>query len=515
MAFLGIKIPIAAARLLSEVEVPGKRTGMHEMHITILMFEDNWPISEITSALETAYDVISKIEPFTVKTKKISCFPPKEGKPHPIIALVESKKLHELSKKLRKKFNKDKIDFDKTFKDYNPHITLSYADKEIKDIKIDPVEITVHELVLFGGDHSDQRIFITFPLKGPGQKKHGMLLQKCEMFEKWATSAQEELDKAMFEEKYQNDFLDAISGTPYEKHAFIFTYKDLLRGEKNIDFWRIIEFAEKDFRAEQVKRFPKWVEELRTIDPYFADRVKSTYIRQIIERLQNFDLLTNGHRSAIWDLNDWQDFFTPEQLRDILKILLEKEQKDGTEAGEVGLVDDLEMLVLHNDKVDKKLVARLLRQIDPNRFATIQPTGIITFDKEKYTTDDVIQVVDSGRKIRYEDLAKVAALATPTAKQLLRRIIWWADAHLSSYFIFDESMKPLGFDGYGEQAGIEIPPDTYVGRVKKIPSTKDDPSIWEKLMKDYQIIPYPKTFVYPDPVAKAASMMAKKYLVSN
>lgn len=191
MAFLGIKIPLGAARLLSEVEVPGKRTGMHEMHITILMFEDNWPISEIASALETAYDVISKIEPFTVKTKKISCFPPKEGKPHPIIALVESKKLHELNKKLRKKFNKDKIDFDKTFKDYNPHITLSYADKEIKDIKIDPVEITVHELVLFGGDHSDQRIFITFPLKGPGQKKHGMLLQKCEMFEKWANNSPE------------------------------------------------------------------------------------------------------------------------------------------------------------------------------------------------------------------------------------------------------------------------------------------------------------------------------------
>jgi 2'-5' RNA ligase len=185
MAFLGIRIPISAARLLSDLDVPGERIGMHEMHITILLFEDELPIATIAESLEAAYNITSKTEPFTVKIKKISCFPPKEGKPHPIIAIVESKELHELGKKLRRKFNKEEIEFNKTFKEYNPHITLAYADEAIKTFKIDPVEMVVQELVLFGGDHGDSRIFITFPLKSPG--KHAALLGKCEVFEKWAT----------------------------------------------------------------------------------------------------------------------------------------------------------------------------------------------------------------------------------------------------------------------------------------------------------------------------------------
>lgn len=187
MAFLGIKIPVETARLLADVDLPGKKVGVHEMHITILLFEDNWPISEISKALETAYDVVSKIKPFRVKTKKISCFPAKEGRPYPIIALMESDELQDLAKKLKRHFNKDDIDFDKTFKDYKPHITLAYHEKEIKDCKIEPVEFTVHEIVLFGGDHGDSRIFITFPLKSPEKKsKHSVLLQKAEIFYKLA-----------------------------------------------------------------------------------------------------------------------------------------------------------------------------------------------------------------------------------------------------------------------------------------------------------------------------------------
>jgi hypothetical protein len=41
--------------------------------------------------------------------------------------------------------------------------------------------------VLWGGDHADDRIFITFPLKGPTRKrKNALLLQQVEVFEKIA-----------------------------------------------------------------------------------------------------------------------------------------------------------------------------------------------------------------------------------------------------------------------------------------------------------------------------------------
>lgn len=186
MAFLGIKVPTGTARLLSGIDVPGKKEGTSELHITILCFEENWPISEISKALEATYKVISKIKPFLIKVDSVGCFPKRKDSPCPIIAKVESKELHDLSDKLKKQFDKDKIEYSKIFKDYKPHITLSYDDKEIDEFKIDDVEFSVSEIVLWGGDHGDDRIFITFPLQGPEKQKQALLIQKANMFYKMA-----------------------------------------------------------------------------------------------------------------------------------------------------------------------------------------------------------------------------------------------------------------------------------------------------------------------------------------
>ncbi len=186
MAFLGIRVPHETGRLLSGIDVPGEKEGSSEYHITLLCFEENWPISEIAHALEATYDVVSKVKPFIVSVKKVSCFPKREDNPVPIIAKVESKELHDLRGKLANHFDKCNIEFSKIFKDFKPHITLAYADKEIEEFKIDSVDFSVQELVLWGGDHGDDRIFITFPLKGPKKQKHAVLLQKVELFEKIA-----------------------------------------------------------------------------------------------------------------------------------------------------------------------------------------------------------------------------------------------------------------------------------------------------------------------------------------
>jgi 2'-5' RNA ligase len=192
MAFLGIRITPEVARLLKGIDVPGEKESSSEYHITLLCFEENWPISEIAKALEATYDIVSKVKPFSAKTSKITCFPKREDNPCPIIAKVESKELHDLRDKLAKEFDKCKVDFFKTFKAFKPHITLAYADKEIDDITIDPVEFMIQEIVLWGGDHGDDRIFITFPLKGPEKHKHSFLLQKVELFEKLANNPEQD-----------------------------------------------------------------------------------------------------------------------------------------------------------------------------------------------------------------------------------------------------------------------------------------------------------------------------------
>ena len=184
MAFLGIHIPHETGRLLSGIEVPGTKESPSEYHITLLCFEDNWAISEIAKAMKTTYDVIEDEKPFLVKARSVKCFPKRDDSPAAIIAPVESKELHKLREKLAKAFDKAKIEYSKTFKDFKPHVTLAYHDEEIKKFDIDPVEWSVQELVLWGGDLGDDRLFITFPLKTP--EKHAALLSKIDMFSKLA-----------------------------------------------------------------------------------------------------------------------------------------------------------------------------------------------------------------------------------------------------------------------------------------------------------------------------------------
>ncbi len=189
MAFLGIRVPHETGRLLSKVDVPGEKVSTSEMHITLLHLGDEWPVAELCKALEPTFEVISKTQPFLVKMESATHFPkgPNSDSKFPIISRVSSKELHELRDELAKAYDDKKIEFSKLHKDYKPHVTLSYSDDEPDDVEFDhSVEFVVSEVVLWGGDHGDDRIFVTFPLAGPEKTKHAVLLQKAEIFEKIA-----------------------------------------------------------------------------------------------------------------------------------------------------------------------------------------------------------------------------------------------------------------------------------------------------------------------------------------
>jgi 2'-5' RNA ligase len=186
MAFLGVRIPLEIGRMLNVIEVPGVKESPSEYHITILLFDDNWPITEVAKALEATYDVVNKEKPFNIEINKVTSFPKVKDKPLPIIARLTSEDLHKLSDKLRAKFDEEGIDYKKHFKDFNPHITLAY-DHELEkfdDIKIEPVNFTVQEIVLWGGDYGDSRLFVNFQLKKP--EKRAELLAKIEAYYKTA-----------------------------------------------------------------------------------------------------------------------------------------------------------------------------------------------------------------------------------------------------------------------------------------------------------------------------------------
>lgn len=185
MAFIGIKISADIARLFRGLELPGEKIPENEYHITILCFEENWSVSDISNSMEAALEVLQDTEPFQVVIDRITCFPKRESKPCPIIAKITSKDLEKVNRKLKKSFDKNSVEYSKVFKTYAPHMTLSYTDEEIEELVLDkPIEFTVTEIVLWGGDHGDDKIFITFPLKGIAQKKSALLLQKINVFDR-------------------------------------------------------------------------------------------------------------------------------------------------------------------------------------------------------------------------------------------------------------------------------------------------------------------------------------------
>jgi 2'-5' RNA ligase len=186
MAFLGVRIPVEVGRMLKEIEVPGVTESSSEYHITILCFDDNWPITEVSKALEATYEVVNKEKPFTVTINCVDSFPKYKENPLPIIARVESEDIHKLSDKLKEKFDEEGIDYKKNFKDFNPHVTLAY-DKELDKFEkftIDPITFTVQDIVLWGGDYGDNRLFVNFQLKKP--EKRAELMSKIEAFYKTA-----------------------------------------------------------------------------------------------------------------------------------------------------------------------------------------------------------------------------------------------------------------------------------------------------------------------------------------
>lgn len=183
MSFLGIKINSQIGRLLSNIDVPGENTSIEDYHITILCFEDNFNISDAAKALEVTHKIVNKTKPFSIELNKVTCFPKREDNPCPIIMKVKSKELQKLHDQLAKEFDDANIEFKKTFSNYTPHVTLSYADDEIEDLSIDPIELQITELILWCGDNGlNNNIYITFPL--PAQTKHATLINKVNLFYK-------------------------------------------------------------------------------------------------------------------------------------------------------------------------------------------------------------------------------------------------------------------------------------------------------------------------------------------
>jgi len=189
MAFLGIKVSDNVGQLLSQVNVPGEKTSPSEMHITLFYFE-NFSIDDVIKSLEVIFELTTNTKPFNVKTNMVSHFPgwgDKDDKKCAVIAKITSDDLHKFRDKLADDLDDANVEFSKTYKDYKPHITLSYSQEEPEDFDLpDPVEFTVSEITLWGGEEMNDKLIVDFPLSYDKTEKNSFLIKRIEMMEKIA-----------------------------------------------------------------------------------------------------------------------------------------------------------------------------------------------------------------------------------------------------------------------------------------------------------------------------------------
>ena len=165
MAILGIKVPEEIAEQLEPLEAPGERVPLEEKHITLLYLGDDLPCEVLGAIVVACARLTERVVPFELGVHEITTFP-KNDHGWPVICPVIGQAIHSFHTKLMQACDNEHVEYSKKFPTYKPHVTLSYAPDDIEGVDIDPIIWTCGSMVLWGGDHGDQRLATTFEFMG-------------------------------------------------------------------------------------------------------------------------------------------------------------------------------------------------------------------------------------------------------------------------------------------------------------------------------------------------------------
>jgi 2'-5' RNA ligase len=129
VAFLGIAVEGAAARMLSRIVVPGKPVPAQKMHVTLVYLGKDVPVQGVLDAVAVVCEVCRETDPFYCEVSRVDFFS-KGPDGFPVFGDVASEELRILRGNICSRLELGKIPFSKKF-DYYPHVALSYAEYPI------------------------------------------------------------------------------------------------------------------------------------------------------------------------------------------------------------------------------------------------------------------------------------------------------------------------------------------------------------------------------------------------
>lgn len=184
MAFIGLRVPADAARVLESHEVPGERLSASDMHVTILYVGKNVSIVDLAKAMVAAYGVAGRTRPLSLVIDRATNFPVgPDG--WPIICRLDSPELQRLNADLKAEFSRLGLPFNNKWPDYKPHVTLSYIkEPQPEGFVFDsplpgPLPFAVHELTIWGGKEGEGQIHVDIPfVLSPAQRMASRLASR-------------------------------------------------------------------------------------------------------------------------------------------------------------------------------------------------------------------------------------------------------------------------------------------------------------------------------------------------
>jgi len=164
MAFLGLSVPPDIVKLLASIPVPGDKEDTSSFHITITYLGEKTALPDVLTAAAWMHEASLEVTPFQCAVHGTSHFEPSgasEGRV-PVICPVHAPELLKLKKKLDRHFDGAGLEYSKKF-EYQPHITLAYADSVPKEIDFPEIVWTATEMILWDGDKWQDEIVIRVP----------------------------------------------------------------------------------------------------------------------------------------------------------------------------------------------------------------------------------------------------------------------------------------------------------------------------------------------------------------
>lgn len=184
MAMIAIPVPHDVSEILRGLDIPGKRDISD--HITLFYLGDDVDIKTIIKCINSCLKVTEKQKTFIVELKGYSCFP--EGNDGvPVICNIENRELQKLRNRLARKLDSAKIEYSKKFKEYRPHVTLSYNKDKVEDGTFPKIAWQVNKVAIYGGDGGKEKLYAELSFGGKINKTANYIDDLSEYYFRIAT----------------------------------------------------------------------------------------------------------------------------------------------------------------------------------------------------------------------------------------------------------------------------------------------------------------------------------------